>query len=105
HPDNANLFAALGARELFVGRMVDALSASSRAAQLDPSSPATLQNLISAFAYSGNTAAAYTNLRKAEQLWPNAPAVVDARYRLDIRYGDPKEAMSMLDKSIVEGGL
>ena len=105
HPDNANLYEALGAREIFVGRMVDALEASARAAQLDPLSPATLQNLISTYAYSGNTEAAYAHLRKAELLWPNAPAVVDARYRLDVRYGDPKEAMSMLDSGVAEGSL
>jgi len=105
HPGNASLYTAMGNRELYVGRMVDALTASSEAVQLDPQSPATLQNLISTYAYSGNTNAAYANLRKAEQLWPNAPALVDARYRLDIRYGDPKEAMSMMGEGIVDAGL
>jgi len=105
HPGNASLYTAMGNRELYVGRMVDALTASSEAVQLDPQSPATLQNLISTYAYSGNANAAYATLRKAEQLWPNAPALVDARYRLDIRYGDPKEAMSMMDEGIVEAGL
>ena len=99
HPDSAALYSARGSRLLYVGRMHDAVSDTERAVQLDPLSLANQQNLASVYAYAGNTDAAYAQLRKAEELWPEAPAIINARYRLDLRYGDPKEAMALLDQT------
>ena len=96
HPDNAALFAARAERFLYVGRLNQAVSDSSRAVQLDGLSPAYQQSLASTYAYAGNADAAYAQLRKAEELWPGAPAIVNARYRLDLRYGDPREALTLL---------
>ena len=105
YPRNANLYSAAASKYLFVGRMNDAVDAAGRAAQLDPQSPGTLQGLVSTDAYAGQTDAAYAQLRKAEQLWPDAPALLDARYRLDLRYGDPKEAQSLIGAPYMQNAL
>lgn len=105
HPDDANVYLARSYRETYVGRMLDAVGDGTHALQLDPLSPAKLENLVLVYAYSGNTDAAYAELRKAEQLWPKSPALVYARYALDLRFGDPKEAFALLQDPSLQGQL
>jgi tetratricopeptide (TPR) repeat protein len=95
HPDNALLFRLRGERYSYVGRMNEAVGDTGHAVQLDPLSPANLQTYASELAYSGQTEAGYEQLRKAEKLWPNSPTVTMARYRMDLRFGDPKEAQDL----------
>jgi hypothetical protein len=78
---------------------------SGRAVQIDPLSPANQQALASALAYAGDSDAGYAQLRKAEQLWPSARTVFNARYRLDLRYGDPKAALAILQQSMAQEGI
>ena len=105
HPDNATLFTLRGVRSLYVGRMNDAVGDAAHAVQLDPLSPGKQQTLASAYAYSGNSEAGYAQLRRAEQLWPGAPTIISARFRLDLRYGDPKEALALLQDPTQQGPL
>ena len=105
HPDNAMIYGVRGERSMYVGRMNDSVADTARAVQLDPLSPANQQSLASAYAYAGNAEAAFSQLRKAEQLWPDAPTIVSARYRLDLRYGDPKEALALLQDPIEQGPM
>ena len=106
HPDSALLYRLRGERWQYVGRMNAAVSDVGRAVQIEPLSPANQQTLASVLAYSGNTAAAFAQLRKAEQLWPGATTVIGARYRLDLRYGDPKEALAISQQSFAQiGGM
>jgi tetratricopeptide (TPR) repeat protein len=105
HPDNANIYLARSYRETYVGRMAVAVNDGTRAVQLDPLSAATLQNLVLVNAYSGNTGDAYSELRKAEQLWPDSPSLISARFSLDLRFGDPKEALALLDDPVLRGLL
>jgi tetratricopeptide (TPR) repeat protein len=105
HPDNALLYRSRGEQYFHVGRMNDAVGDSAHAVQLDPLSPANQQALASAYAYAGNAEAGFAQLRKAEQLWPGAPTIVFARYRLDLRYGDPKEGLKLLQDPIEQGPL
>jgi tetratricopeptide (TPR) repeat protein len=104
HPDNALLLRLRGERYTFVGRMSDAVSDASQAAQLDPLSPASQQSYASTLAYAGNIDAGYAQLRKAEALWPNSATVDFARYRLDLRFGDPREARQLYLKYASELG-
>jgi tetratricopeptide (TPR) repeat protein len=85
--------------------MNDSVGAAARAVELDRLSPANQQTLASSYAYAGNTEAAYVQLTKAEQLWPGAPAVINARYRLDLRYGDAKEALALLQDASQQGAM
>lgn len=105
HPESAVLHRERGERSLFVGRMNDAVGDSAQAVEIEPMSPANQQSLASAYAYAGNTEAAYIQLRKTEELWPRSPTVISARYRLDLRYGDPKEALALLRDPTQQGPL
>jgi tetratricopeptide (TPR) repeat protein len=95
HPDNAFLFRSRGERYFYVGRMNDAVGDTRHAVQLDSLSPANQQTFASALAYSGDAAAGYVQLRKAEELWPNSTTLGMARYRLDLRFGNPQEAQAL----------
>lgn len=95
HPDSAFLFRFRGERLSFVGRMNEAVGNTGHAVELDPLSPANQQSLASELAYSGDTSAGYAQLRKAERLWPDSPTIGNARYRLDLRFGDPHEAQQL----------
>ena len=79
-----------------VGRMRDAIADTRRAVQIDPLSPGARDALASAFAYSGQLEAAFRVLEEAERLWPGASNLLAARYRLLLRYGDPKQALAIL---------
>ena len=98
---------ALSARASFyqqVGRMGAAVDDAQRAAQLDPLSPALRYFHIATLAYAGRMPAAEAALVEAEKLWPGATTIIDARYRLRLRYGDPAEAMRMQDSGAVPAG-
>src|SRR5205814_1691474 len=71
-----------------------------QALQLDPLSPALEDSYLSALAYGGKIDAAYAQLRKAEAMWPGASNIQIARYRLDLRFGDPKEALALAQNNI-----
>lgn len=94
-PDSAFLYRFRGERYSYVGRMNDAVADTNQALQLDPLSPANHQEFANELAYSGDQAAGYAELRKAEQLWPNSLTVGMARYRMDLRFGDPHEAQAL----------
>ena len=98
HPDSALLHLT---RALFlgdVGRQNEAIIAAERAVGLNPLSPVIRDSYISAIAYAGRTRAAYEELKKAESIWPGSTVLEQARYRLDLRYGDPKAALQTLRK-------
>jgi tetratricopeptide (TPR) repeat protein len=101
YPSNGFLFRLRGERNSFVGRMSDAVSDTSQAVQLDPLSPANQQSFASELAYAGNVAAGFAQLRRAERLWPNSETVELARYRLDLRFGDPREAQQLYLKHAI----
>jgi hypothetical protein len=94
-PENPFVYRIMSERLLAVGRMEDAVQNAATALQLDPLSPAEQDNYLSTLAYSGQTDAAYSQLRKSEAMWPLAQNIHFARYRLDLRYGDPKEALTI----------
>jgi tetratricopeptide (TPR) repeat protein len=100
-PDNAFLYRLRSEAYQRVGRMIDAVFDAAQALKIDPLSPALQDSYMSALAYAGNIDSAYQQLRKSEAMWPNARNIQMARYRLDLRYGDPKEAMALFHGSPV----
>lgn len=101
NPDDAD---ALGARSndmLQVGRLNDAVADARRAVRLRPFSPLAQESYISALTYSGQFDAARQELSKAEALFPGASNLSDARYRLNLRYGSPQDAL----KQLRQGGI
>ena len=100
-PDNALLYRLRSEALQRVGRMIDAVFDADRALKIDPLSPALQDNYMSTLAYVGKVDSAYQQLKKSEAMWPNAGNIQSARYRLDLRFGDPKEALTLFRSSAV----
>lgn len=96
HPDSALLHDMRVQYLRDVGRLNDAIIAARRAMALNPLSPTFRESYVSVLAHSGQIDAAYAELNKAEAIWPGSTVLRDARYRLDLRYGDPKAAKRQL---------
>ncbi|HEY6048027.1 MAG TPA: hypothetical protein VIV07_03170, partial [Sphingomicrobium sp.] len=102
---NPNDAGALGARSnglLQVGRMKEAVSDARRAVQMRPFWNEAREAYISALTYAGQFDAARQELSKAEALFPGASNLEDARYRLNLRYGPPQEALKQLQQGKVQ---
>lgn len=95
-PDNPDLLAARSNMRGLVGLWNDAIRDARRASDLEPLSPGFRHAYILALAYGGQAETAFKELAKAERLWPGASNMIDARFRLHFRYGDPKEALRLL---------
>jgi DNA-binding winged helix-turn-helix (wHTH) protein/tetratricopeptide (TPR) repeat protein len=80
-----------------VGRMREAVIDIRKAARLDPLSPSIREYLVIALASAGRIAEAREELVKAERLWPGSVSLLEARYLLELRFGDPKEAIRLRD--------
>jgi tetratricopeptide (TPR) repeat protein len=95
-PDNPDLLLMRAEFNLFVGRLAEVIDDATRAVELNPLSPGLRSHLIADLAYAGRIESAQEELRRAEQLWPGSVALEDARFRLNLRYGDPRVALRML---------
>lgn len=93
HPD-ALMNRATGL--IHVGRVQEAVRDARRAVRANPLYPAAREALINILADAGETEAAWTELGQAERLWPGASNLLQHRYQLEYRYGDPKKAMGIL---------
>lgn len=96
HPDSALLHDLRGLYLQKVGRGSEAVTATQRALSLNPLSPTIRDSYISSLAYSDRIAAAYDALKEADAIWPGSTVLEQARYRLDLRYGDPNAALRSL---------
>jgi tetratricopeptide (TPR) repeat protein len=101
-PNNTVVFSARSNLLRRVGRMRESIADAQRAAQLDPLSPLTRNNYISALYYAGKFEAARQELATAEQLWPGTETVLDVKLRYHLRYGDPKEALKIVQAKGLE---
>ena len=98
NPENPHLRVIRSEFVSSAGYMGESVDEARRAAELDPLSPGVRSNLIQEMTYAGRLDAAREELRRAEQLWPGMPTIVDARFRLNSRYGDAKDALRMLNR-------
>lgn len=78
-----------------VGLSFRAVEDAAQAAKLDQLSPSVTNFYISSLAYTGDTAKAMSELKKAERLWPGTASLRDAQFRFHLRYGDPKIALAI----------
>ena len=100
NPENAGALSARSFGRMQVGRLRDATSDAWRALQIRPFSPRAEDSYISVLTYAGQIGAARQELSKAEALFPGASNFDSVRYRLNLRYGSPQEAL----KQLREGG-
>jgi tetratricopeptide (TPR) repeat protein len=103
-PDNALSYAVRGGVLLHIGHMYGAVEDTLKAVQLDPLSPPLRDAYIQALLYAGRTDLALQELHEAEQLWPGATNLAEARWRIDLRYGDAREALRALQVDPRAGG-
>ena len=99
NPDNPDLLVIRANLLPYLGRNNDSVDDARRAAEIDPLSPGLRSNLIQSLAYSGQLSAAEEELRRAQQLWPASPTIDDARFRVQARYGNAREALDMFQSS------
>jgi tetratricopeptide (TPR) repeat protein len=92
NPTHPEPFAARAYYLRFVGRMNESVESARRASELDPLSPAIRNDYISALTNAGQFDRARHELEQAERLWPGSSAVREARFFLQLRYGDPNDA-------------
>lgn len=97
NPDNSEILQnhAIGLGHF--GRLHDAINNARRATEVDPLSPGARQVLIAFLADSGAYDAAQRELSEAERLWPGASNVLETRFLLEYRYGDPIKARQLLE--------
>jgi len=76
-----------------MGRIHDALVDAHEAVKLDPLSPSVRESYIVMLGMTGHVDAARQELRVAEQIWPGAPNIENARGLFHLRWGDPREAL------------
>jgi DNA-binding winged helix-turn-helix (wHTH) protein/tetratricopeptide (TPR) repeat protein len=96
HSDRASALA-------MVGRSMEAVTSQRRAVQLDPLSAKAQSRLVNYLAYAGNFEGARRELARLERIWPESAALRNSRYRIALRYGDPREALAILDQDETTG--
>jgi DNA-binding winged helix-turn-helix (wHTH) protein/tetratricopeptide (TPR) repeat protein len=92
-------------RALFLsstGALNDAVREAREAIRLDPLSPALRDGLVAALAAAGDTDGALAEVAEVERLWPESTSAIEARYRLHLRYGDPREALRLIRSRAVD---
>ena len=96
NPDSALLHGARADMLLRVGRVTPGLQSAKRAVDLNPLSPALLENYVLALEYASQPSAAERELKTAESNWPRSAAIAALRFKFDLRYGDAANALRML---------
>ena len=83
---------------LSVGRVSDSVHAAERGVELEPTSPYTRSQYISALVYAGEFSKAKADIAEARAKWPNDPAIDFADFGYQLRYGDPRAALELLPR-------
>ena len=102
NPDHAAILENHAIGLSHIGQMRDAVENARRAAQIEPLSPSIRQTLIVMLLDSGAYEAAQRELNEAERLWPGASNILQTRFLLEHRYGDPKKALDFIDSGRTE---
>ena len=102
NPFNTVALSAHSYDMLLVGRLQQSIDYARRAVQADPLSPWVRTALIGALARAGEVEAAKDALKEADLLWPGASSLIEMRFTLMARHGDPREALGMLRSGKVQ---
>jgi hypothetical protein len=79
-----------------VGRMGGAVADSERAERLDPLVPSARYAYVMALGYRGQIPKAFGEVSAAQQIFPRSRNLIEARFRLNLRYGNADEALRSL---------
>jgi len=97
-PDEPLVYARLSNSLMSVGRMVDAVQAARRGAELDPLWSFTRKNYIEALACAGQFSRAKDEIADAHRKWPVNSEIDSAEFDFQYRYGDPRRAEQLLPR-------
>ena len=95
-PNQPLVFVLNATLDGFIGRMNEAASYMKQAADADPLDPGAVTEYINALGWAGQRDAAAQELRRAETIWPGTQAMLEARMRYDLRFGDPQEGLRII---------
>lgn len=95
-PENPEILTFQAIALTNVGLMQRALAATRRAVESNPLSPSARDALITALLNSDQVEAARNELQKSEQLWPGATNVLQSRFAVEFRAGDPGRALQIM---------
>ncbi len=95
-PDNPFVLDVLAEELMLVGRMNEAVANAERAVMIDRTAPFARSAHIKALAYSGRIPRAFQELDRAAPLALGAKTLIEPRFRLNMRYGDPQVALQLL---------
>jgi Flp pilus assembly protein TadD len=96
HPDDPFLLAARTMELMRVGRMGDAVTDAERAERLAPLVPSARYAYVVALGYRGQIAKAFNEVAAAQQIFPRSRNLIEARFRLNLRYGNASDALRAL---------
>lgn len=99
-PDDGRIQMHLSDELLSVGRMSDSVQAARRGIELEPDTAYTRSQYIQALVYSGEFSKAKADIAEARKKWPNDPAIDNADFSYEFRYGDPRAALALLPRII-----
>lgn len=88
-----------------VGAMGDAAREAREAVRLDPLSPSLRDGLVGALIGAGNMKAALAQVEEVERLWPGASSTIEARYRFELRYGNARKALDLIDSGATDSPI
>lgn len=95
-PDHAEALMNRATGFLHVGRCLEAVEDSKRAARAEPLYPAARDKLVETLAHCGMQEEARRELEEAERLWPGATNLLQSRHSFEYFYGDPTAAARLL---------
>lgn len=95
-PENPEILTFQAIALTNVGLMQRALAATRRAVESNPLSPSARDALITALLNSDQVEAARNEIQKSEQLWPGATNVLQSRFAVEFRAGDPGRALQIM---------
>ena len=99
-PDDPNLLILRSSLLGEVGRWNAAIVDARNASRLDPLNPWYQNSYIQTLGSAGQTEAAFEELGHAERKWPGASNTLESRLWLNIRFGDPQEAIRLLRSGV-----
>ncbi|MFL6748496.1 MAG: toll/interleukin-1 receptor domain-containing protein [Sphingomicrobium sp.] len=95
-PDNPEILASRSIALTNVGLLQQSLADARRAVTSNPLSPIAREALITALLNTREVDAARAELAKAEQLWPGTTKVLQSRFAVEFREGNPALALRMM---------
>jgi TIR domain len=98
NPNSPLLLGLLSEELMRVGRIDESAVAAKQALGFNQLSPNARVDYINTLIYSDRPEQGLNELRMAETIWPKSSILEDTRFRFDLRYGDPRAALTTVQR-------